>query len=280
MKIIATLFAVPAVMTLAAQVPNNSFENWTAGEPDNWQTSNNNTANIINVTQVNNAHGGSYALRMDTWTSQNFWFSPVIACPQTGTYFPVSGAAPVFTGWYISNFVGGDKLSVTEAMEQNGNGVGGGTLDITNNTSVYQQFSIPLMYSPSNAVPDSAAIGMAIYTSNDNAIGLHQGSYVILDDLQLLPTGISEPAAVTSIENIYPNPANGTSWVEYSLTNAADVSLGVFDVNGNCVQSLVNLQQSPGRFRVAVETATLASGIYILRLQTGDACVTKKLLVR
>jgi hypothetical protein len=39
-------------------IPNYSFENWTAGEPDDWQTSN---GSAIFVTQVTPGHTGTYA---------------------------------------------------------------------------------------------------------------------------------------------------------------------------------------------------------------------------
>lgn len=44
-----------------AQIPNASFESWTGGKPDNWKAVNVTGYNFI--TQVNNAHAGSSAVK-------------------------------------------------------------------------------------------------------------------------------------------------------------------------------------------------------------------------
>src|ERR1041384_7993311 len=124
MKTKLTLLISFAALSLAAQIPNAGFENWTAGDPDNWVTSNNNSGNVINVTQSANFHSGSSAVRLDTWTYQNFWFGGTIGCPSVGNFFPINaGQPPSFTGWYISNFNNGDKLTIVTALQQGGSTV-------------------------------------------------------------------------------------------------------------------------------------------------------------
>ena len=49
-------------LTVSAQIPNAGFENWTGGNPDGW-ISNNVPGFIETITQSNNAHSGSYAVR-------------------------------------------------------------------------------------------------------------------------------------------------------------------------------------------------------------------------
>jgi hypothetical protein len=281
MKKIFTLSLVCFGMSLAAQIPNASFENWTNGDPDNWQTSNSNSAAIVNIFQSTNAHAGNSAVRLETWTYQSFWFGGILACPSTGNFFPVNAGQPAaLNGWYVSNFVSGDKLTINTALQQGGTTVAGGGLDITNNTSVYQQFSIPYSYNPSNAVLDSGAIAMAEYTAGDQAIGLHSGTYVIIDELTFgPPLSVNEFSANGALEKIYPNPSNEISWIEYSIGENVPVTISVYDVNGNLVKTLVEQEQQPGRYRVAIETSDLSQGLYLVRLQSGNNSSTMKLNV-
>jgi hypothetical protein len=283
MKNIFTIAFFCIASSLMAQIPNGSFESWTSGDPDNWVTSNNNSASVINIFQSTNAHAGNSAVRLETWTYQNYWFGGVMGCPSVGNFFPVNaGQAGALNGWYVSNFVGGDKLTITTVLEQGGTTIAGGSIDIINNTSIYQQFSIPYVYSPTIAVPDSGAIGMAEYTSTGAAIGLHSGTYVIIDDLTFGPpitNGINDAAGKATLEKIYPNPSNEISWVEYSITEKAPVKISIYDMNGNLVLAPVDQQQQPGRYRVAVETMHLSAGLYLVCLQSGMNSSTMKLHV-
>jgi hypothetical protein len=281
MKTKLTLLISFAALSLSAQIPNAGFENWTAGDPDNWVTSNNNSASVTNIFQSANAHSGTSAVRLETWTYQGFWFGGTIACPSVGNFFPVNAGQPAaFTGWYISNFAGGDKLTINTALQQGGTTVAGGTTDITNNTSVYQQFSFPFIYSPSNAIPDSGAIAMTEYTSGNQATGLHSGTYVILDDLAFgSPNSVKEYSPNGSLEKIYPNPSNETSWIEYSLAETNPVNISVYDVNGNLVSMLIDQEQSAGRYRIAVESSKMTAGIYLVKMQCGNEISTMRFTV-
>ncbi len=88
--------------------------------------------------------------------------------------------------------------------------------------------------------------------------------------------GSSLPIAYRLYQN-YPNPFNPTTTIRYDLPSAGFVSLKVFDIRGSEVRTLVNEFQDVGFKSIRFDAASLASGIYIFRLQAGSFVQTKKL---
>ena len=69
------------------------------------------------------------------------------------------------------------------------------------------------------------------------------------------------------LNQIYPNPFNPVTRIEYSLANSGEVVLGIYDVLGIMVAKLVNEYQKSGRYTIEFYAAELPSGIYSARLQ-------------
>jgi hypothetical protein len=57
------------------------------------------------------------------------------------------------------------------------------------------------------------------------------------------------------------------------------VVLKMYDVLGREVQTLVNEQQAPGVYRVNVNAAGFASGVYFYRLEAGSFVQLRKMLL-
>ncbi|MBI2418831.1 MAG: T9SS type A sorting domain-containing protein, partial [Ignavibacteriales bacterium] len=80
----------------------------------------------------------------------------------------------------------------------------------------------------------------------------------------------------------YPNPFNPSSRIIYSLAQAGNVSLKVYDVLGNEVATLTDGWQQAGMHEVVFNGAQhkqLASGVYFYRLQAGANSVVKKMIL-
>lgn len=77
----------------------------------------------------------------------------------------------------------------------------------------------------------------------------------------------------------YPNPFNPTTTIAFSLPEANNVTLKVFAALGREVATLVNGVRSAGRYDVEFNASSLASGMYLYRLQTGSFVETKKLVL-
>ena len=77
----------------------------------------------------------------------------------------------------------------------------------------------------------------------------------------------------------YPNPFNPATLISYSLVEDAHVSLDVYNMLGNRVQSLVNGPQSAGTHQVTFRADHLASGVYLYRLTAGETVRTRRMIL-
>jgi hypothetical protein len=77
----------------------------------------------------------------------------------------------------------------------------------------------------------------------------------------------------------YPNPFNPTTTIRYSISSSSRVLLTVYDVLGRKVTTLVDRHQVAGRYSVDFGTASLASGVYLYRLQVGEFTETRKMML-
>ncbi|MGM0589963.1 MAG: cadherin domain-containing protein [Bacteroidota bacterium] len=81
------------------------------------------------------------------------------------------------------------------------------------------------------------------------------------------------------LEPNYPNPFNPITTIRYSITEATNIQLEVYNVLGQRVQTLVNQTQQPGWHVAQFDGAQLASGMYIYRLRVGNKVLTKKMML-
>ena len=76
----------------------------------------------------------------------------------------------------------------------------------------------------------------------------------------------------------YPNPFNGVSIIIYSLPNASDITLAIFDVLGRKVATLYEGYTTAGEYREIWSPQENASGIYFVTLTTPNQIITSKLV--
>ena len=96
------------------------------------------------------------------------------------------------------------------------------------------------------------------------------------------PTGVGSENNIVNGFNLqqnYPNPFNPMTSIKYDLPNASEVSLKIFDMLGAEVKTLVNERQEPGRYEIRFDASSLASGVYIYRLNANDYVNAKKMIL-
>lgn len=82
-----------------------------------------------------------------------------------------------------------------------------------------------------------------------------------------------------SLDQNYPNPFNPSTVIHYTLPEASEVRLEVFNLLGQRVSLLVNENVLQGSHSVAFQAGNLSSGIYIYRIQAGGFTQTRKMLL-
>jgi hypothetical protein len=103
---------------------------------------------------------------------------------------------------------------------------------------------------------------------------------------------ITKPAGITGVETEimpneftlaqnYPNPFNPSTTIEYFIPSEGFVSLKIFNTIGQEVSTLVNENQSAGKYTVSFNSAGigLPSGLYFYSLRSGDFNATKKMIL-
>ena len=118
---------------------------------------------------------------------------------------------------------------------------------------------------------------------DDGSLAFRQG----IENLQvLLRSLIPEETALLSN---YPNPFNPETWIPYQLAQSAEVTLTIYDMNGEMVRRLAVGHQVAGMYRSRSRAVywdgrnqlgeSVASGLYFYTLTAGDFTATRRMLI-
>ena len=77
----------------------------------------------------------------------------------------------------------------------------------------------------------------------------------------------------------YPNPFNPSTTIKYSIPKQSYVTLKVYDILGNEIETLANEEKPAGEYEVTLDAVNLPSGVYFYRLQAGSFVETKKMIL-
>jgi len=98
-----------------------------------------------------------------------------------------------------------------------------------------------------------------------------------------LLTGVSnnqnEVPSNYALSQNYPNPFNPSTKISFSLPKAGNVKLVVYDILGREVTTLVNDYLNASNHTVDFNASTLASGVYVYRIEAGSFTAAKKMML-
>ena len=87
-----------------------------------------------------------------------------------------------------------------------------------------------------------------------------------------LPTHFSVSAA-------YPNPFNPLANLDYAIPESGNVKVTVFNINGQIIDTLVDEFKSAGYYKVSWDAYNISSGIYFIKVESGQNVSTQKLML-
>ncbi|MGE5352406.1 MAG: T9SS type A sorting domain-containing protein [Acidobacteriota bacterium] len=77
----------------------------------------------------------------------------------------------------------------------------------------------------------------------------------------------------------YPNPFNSMTSINYTIPEDAQVTLSIFNIQGQLISQPVNEFKSAGHYTFNFDASNLASGTYIYKLTAGNFTQIKKMLL-
>jgi hypothetical protein len=102
-------------------------------------------------------------------------------------------------------------------------------------------------------------------------------------EICIIPRAATAVGAPTSPSELslecYPNPLRDAAIIRYTLPEAADVTLVVFDALGRQVRTLVSARQQTGKQSAQFICTDLPSGVYTCRMTTGNGSCMKQMMV-
>ena len=118
---------------------------------------------------------------------------------------------------------------------------------------------------------------------DDGSLAFKQG----IENLERLLASLI-PEETTLLAN-YPNPFNPETWIPYQLAESAEVTLTIYDINGQLVRRLAVGHQAAGMYKSRSRAIywdgrnqlgeSVASGLYFYTLTTGDFTATRRMLI-
>jgi len=107
-----------------------------------------------------------------------------------------------------------------------------------------------------------------------------------VQDIGIYPSVSYSPTAVQNIEanglsvgQNYPNPANGTTEISYSITKSSDVVFSVYDMTGRKIMENSMSEVAPGQHYVILNTNQFTPGVYMYTFNVNGVQVTKRMVV-
>lgn len=150
-----------------------------------------------------------------------------------------------------------------------------------------------------HTISEAIAFGADMITSSGSAISTAHSALDYINNNMIVPPGWipdgyesviygneANPALsasglpVTSVLMAnYPNPFNPETTIRFTLSQATEVRLDVYDASGRLVATLLNRYTEAGNHQVTFNGSGLASGIYLARIQAGDLSQSLKMLL-
>jgi len=159
-------------------------------------------------------------------------------------------------------------------------------LDITPERAQADFYIIDDLY-----VPDAASNFQTAYSTptGENKLG-EETSAANPKDEQMIPAplepfsddfnvSITEPKDIV-VFGIYPLPANDFVTINYAVDKSQNVTIELFNTNGQKINELFNQQQTAGLYTFNFDSRNLANGAYLCKISAGEQSLTRRLVVQ
>jgi hypothetical protein len=90
---------------------------------------------------------------------------------------------------------------------------------------------------------------------------------------------VNENALAVDRVNVYPNPASGSTSVDFNLTSDEKVKIEVIDLSGRTIMEVQNGNLNSGQQHITFDASALPTGAYFVRISVPASSTSKKLFI-
>jgi len=142
------------------------------------------------------------------------------------------------------------------------------------------------VYNTSNSgLPDYYVWTIAIDGQGNKWIGTGGGGLavyreggVIIPPVEVKEKSNEIPTNFALYQN-YPNPFNPSTTIEFDIPERTNVKLVIYDILGREVETIVDKEFEPGKYKINFTATNLPSGVYFYTLRTPKFTKTNKMLL-
>ena len=143
-----------------------------------------------------------------------------------------------------------------------------GTSDATLNSGYFVEGDVPTFKLLKQTTGDLISLDGEIAEWSSNGVFTLNG----LSEIESAPGKIS-------LDSAYPNPFNPTTTISFGLPVDSKVSIQIYNLQGRVVETLASQFMQAGYHSVTWNADNFSSGVYFVKMATGDYVSTQKLLL-
>lgn len=257
--------------SIFAQVPNNSFENWSGNSLDSWNFGYSDPG-YENVFQSTDATEGNYSVRLKP-VYNNLEGNVPRAAINTGM-FPLTTAYESLSGDIKGTLAGGDDFVITVDLFKDGTTLAVGSYSTSQSSSEWSSFTAPINYGFTD-VPDSAWINVLV----TNGTTATEGTDYLVDNLHFEGSSsindLQEPADLS----LYPNPAIDRFSLSFTLNQADQLTFFILNLSGQTQSTIKSQLLQSGPNNISISTTDLTPGVYLLKAVGNQTAFVKEIVV-
>ncbi|MCF7920701.1 MAG: T9SS type A sorting domain-containing protein [Candidatus Cloacimonetes bacterium] len=143
-----------------------------------------------------------------------------------------------------------------------------------------------IIENPTQAITQFTAPVVTQDTDYQVTLSVSDGQFTVLDTVLVTVNYVNqaqetELPAVTELFGAFPNPFNPETNVAFSLNEDSRVNISIFNIRGQKVAELIDEQLPAGYHNIIWQADNNPSGVYFLKMQTGDyQKINKTLLLK
>ena len=146
--------------------------------------------------------------------------------------------------------------------------------------------TVEVQVDPTMLTSGQTYTGVVTITSNgSNSPFVEVPVNIFIDDASAIGDPGDKIAETVILKANYPNPFNPSTTIEFSLPGAMQVTLEIFNLQGQMIRTIADAQKMPGGNHYLQwdgrdnQNQSVASGVYLYRLRTASVVLMRKMLL-